>query len=207
MPSDDPGADERDSIVEATFACLAEPHDGPIPVSAILARAGVSSRAFYRHYQSKDELFLAMLHQVTERLAARLDDIAGNNGADPTGQLRTWLDQMFTLATDTSLHRYLAVLDCDEMRSAKGYREARELSRARREASLTGILAAGQADGSFPLADPESDAIAIAALVSRELTSARIFDPAQIPASRARVESFTLRALGVVGERSGGGSA
>ena len=63
------------------------------------------------------------------------------------------------------------------------------------------------ADGSFPLAEPESDAIAIAALVSRELTSARIFDPAQIPASRARVESFTLRALGVVGERSGGGSA
>jgi methyl coenzyme M reductase gamma subunit len=50
------------------------------------------------------------------------------------------------------------------------------------------------------LAEPDSDAVAIAALVSRELTSARIFDPAQISVSRARVEGFTLRALGVVGK-------
>lgn len=186
--------------MEATFDCLSEPHEGPVHVSAILARAEVSSRAFYRHFQSKDDLFLAMLEQVTERLAVLLDEIAGAESPDPVDQLRAWLDQMFTLASDTDLHRYLAALDCDEMRSAKGYREARELSRARREGSLATILRTGRAEGAFPLADPESDAIAIAALVSRELTSARIFDPAQIPHSRARVEGFTLRALGVVGK-------
>ena len=191
---------ERDRIMEATFDCLSEPHEGPVHVSAILARAEVSSRAFYRHFQSKDELFLAMLEQVTERLAVLLDEIAGTASPDPVDQLRAWLDQMFTLASDADLHRYLAVVDCDEMRSAKGYREARELSRARREGSLATILRSGHAEGAFPLAEPESDAIAIAALVSRELTSARIFDPAQIPLSRARVEGFTLRALGVVGK-------
>lgn len=169
-------------------------------VSAILARAAVSSRAFYRHFQSKDDLFLAMLDQVTERLAVSLDEVADAATADPVGRLRDWLDQMFTLASDTDLHRYLAVLDCDEMRSAKGYREARELSRTRRETSLATILRAGRADGSFPLAEPESDAIAIAALVSRELTSARVFDPVQLPLSRARVQGFALRALGVVGK-------
>ncbi|MGK2866524.1 MAG: TetR/AcrR family transcriptional regulator [Mycobacterium sp.] len=195
-----PNDDERDRIVEATFDCLSEPHEGPVHVSAILAHAEVSSRAFYRHFHSKDDLFLAMLHQVTERLAVLLDEIAVAASPDPVDQLRAWLDQMFTLASDSDLHRYLAVLDCDEMRSAKGYREARDLSRARREASLATILQAGRAAGSFPLAEPESDAIAIAALVSRELTSARIFDPAQIPLSRARVEGFTLRALGVSGK-------
>jgi AcrR family transcriptional regulator len=199
-PSAGSSAEERDRIVEATFDCLSEPHEGPVHVSAILARAEVSSRAFYRHFQSKDELFLAMLEQVTERLAVLLDEIAGAASPDPVGKLRAWLDQMFTLASDTDLHRYLAVLDCDEMRSAKGYREARELSRARREGSLATILRTGRAEGAFPLAEPDSDAIAIAALVSRELTSARIFDPAQIPVSRARVEGFTLRALGVVGK-------
>ncbi|MEH3129942.1 MAG: TetR/AcrR family transcriptional regulator [Mycolicibacterium neoaurum] len=204
MLSNDPAADERGSIVEATFACLAEPHDGPISVAAILARAGVSSRAFYRHYQSKDELFLAMLDDVTRRLAVRLDEIAAEEGAAPLDRLRAWLDQMFTLAVDTDLHRYLAVLDCDEMRSAKGYRQARELSRSRRESSLVEILAAGRADGSFPLAEPDSDAIAIAALVSRELTSTRIFDADQVPVARARVERFALRALGVSDYVSGG---
>ncbi|AHC26940.2 TetR family transcriptional regulator [Mycolicibacterium neoaurum] len=191
-------------MVEATFACLAEPHDGPIPVAAILSRAGVSSRAFYRHFQSKDELFLAMLDDVTERLAVLLDAIAAGAGIAPLDRLRAWLDQMFTLAMDSDLHRYLAVLDCDEMRSAKGYREARERSRSRRESSLSDILAAGLADGSFPLAEPESDAIAIAALVSRELTSTRIFDAEQVPVARARVEGFALRALGVSGYVSGG---
>ena len=186
--------------MEATFDCLAEPHEGPVYMSAILARAEVSSRAFYRHFQSKDELFLAMLEQVTERLAGLLDEIAAAQFPDPVGRLRAWLDQMFTLAGDDRLHRYLVVLDCDEMRSAKGYREARERSRARRERSLATILRTGHADGSFPWADPESDAIAIAALVSRELTSVRIFDPAEIPLSRARVEGFTLRALGVNGK-------
>lgn len=192
--------EERDRIVEATFDCLSEPHQGPVHVSAILARAEVSSRAFYRHFQSKDDLFLAMLEQVTERLAVLLDEIATAPGPDPLQRLRSWIELMFTLASDTGLHRYLAVLDCDEMRAAKGYREARERSRARREASLATILRRGHADGSFPLTVPESDAIAIAALVSRELTSARIFDPAQIPLSRARVEGFALRALGVSGK-------
>ena len=98
MLSNDPGGAERGSIVEATFACLAEPHDGPIPVAAILSRAGVSSRAFYRHFQSKDELFLAMLDDVTERLAVLLDAIAAGAGIAPLDRLRAWLDQMFTLA-------------------------------------------------------------------------------------------------------------
>jgi AcrR family transcriptional regulator len=200
VPATGSSADERDRIVEATFQCLAEPHEGPVHVSAILSHAEVSSRAFYRHFQSKDDLFLAMLEQVTERLAVALDKIAVSGSPDPLDQLRAWLDRMFTLASDTDLHRYLAVLDSDEMRSAKGYREARELSRSRRESSLATILRAGRAEGAFPLAEPETDAIAIAALVSRELTSARIFDPAQIPLSRARVEWFTLRALGVAGK-------
>jgi AcrR family transcriptional regulator len=33
----------------------------------------VSTRAFYRHFESKDELFLAMLREETDALAERLD--------------------------------------------------------------------------------------------------------------------------------------
>ncbi len=169
-------------------------------VSAILARAEVSSRAFYRHFESKDDLFLAMLQLGTERLAVELDKTAApvvDGPADPLSRLRAWLDHVFILASD-AIHPYLSVVDCDEMRSAKGYREVREWSRTRRESSLATILEMGRVDASFPLAEPELDAMAIAALVSRELTSARIYDPAQIPVARARVERFALRALGVV---------
>ena len=169
-------------------------------VSAILARAEVSSRAFYRNFESKDDLFLAMLEVGTEQLAVELDKTAAptvDGPADPLHRLRAWLDHVFILASD-AMHPYLSVVDCDEMRSAKGYREARERSRTRRESSLAAILELGRIDGSFPLAEPELDAMAIAALVSREVTSSRIYDPAQIPVARARVERFALRALGVV---------
>ncbi len=63
MQPDTPNDDDRGCIVDAAYGCLSEPHSGPIPVAAILQRAGVSTRAFYRHFESKDELFLAMLRR------------------------------------------------------------------------------------------------------------------------------------------------
>ena len=58
---DSPTVDDRQGIIDAAYGCLSEPHSGPISVAAILERAGLSTRAFYRHFASKDELFLAML--------------------------------------------------------------------------------------------------------------------------------------------------
>ena len=63
---DPPTPDDRHGIIDAAYDCLSEPHSGPIPVAAILERAGLSTRAFYRHFASKDELFLAMLRQEGE---------------------------------------------------------------------------------------------------------------------------------------------
>ena len=61
------------------------------------------------------------------------------------------------------------VIDSDEVRAAKGYRETREKAHADRERSLVEILRRGREDGTFPLADPEDDVIAISALISRVL--------------------------------------
>ncbi len=66
---------------------------------------------------------------------------------------------------------HLTVIDSDEVRVAKGYRETRERAHADRERSLVEILRRGRADGSFPLADPEPDAVAISAVVSRVMAN------------------------------------
>ena len=55
-------------------------------IAAVLARAGLSTRAFYRHFESKDELFLAMLEQESSSLVKRLDDIAADVSAVPAAQ-------------------------------------------------------------------------------------------------------------------------
>ena len=193
---DPPTADDRHGIIDAAYDCLSEPHSGPIPVAAILERAGLSTRAFYRHFASKDELFLAMLRQEGEALADRLDRIADDLPGDPVAQLTAWVEVMFALAHDPRLRMHLTVIDSDEVRAAKGYRETRELLHADRERSLERVLERGRDDGSFPLADPQRDAVAISAVVSRELTISAPGSAQDLQHARARVLDFALRALG-----------
>ena len=194
MPPDTPSDDERESIIEAAYSCLSEPHRGAVPVAAILARAQVSTRAFYRHFESKDELFLALLRQECEAMADRLDRIADEELGRPIDQLEAWIRQMFGLANDPRLRMHMRVIDSDEVRAARGYRETRERAHTDRERSLVEILKRGRKDGSFPLAEPESDAIAISAVVSRALTLTEVDKPDQPDQSVAWVLDFALRA-------------
>lgn len=196
MQPDTAAADDRGCIIEAAYSCLSEPHSGAIPVAAILQRAGVSSRAFYRHFESKDGLFLAMLREETDALAQRLDRIADEPNRSPTDQLKAWIDGMFGVIHDERVRMHLTVVDSDEVRAARGYRETRERAHAHRERSLIEILRRGRDDGEFPLADPEPDAIAISAVVSRVLNTQTSVDAFEVRQSMSRVLDFALRALG-----------
>jgi AcrR family transcriptional regulator len=190
--------DDRGYIIDAAYSCLSEPHSGPIPVAAILQRARVSTRAFYRHFESKDELFLAMLRQEGDALADRLDRIVDKPGA-PVDQLKEWIRQMFGWMHDAELRMHLTVIDSDEVRAAKGYRETRERAHADRERSLVEILRRGRTDGTFPLADPEHDAIAISAVISREMANQSLDDEQRLRRSLDWMLEFALRALGAEG--------
>ena len=188
--------DDRGCIIEAAYTCLSEPHSGAIPVAAILQRAGVSTRAFYRHFESKDELFLAMLREETDALAERLDRICADVPGGPVDQLKAWISGMFGLIHDAQTLMHFTVIDSDEVRAAKGYREAREQSHVDRERSLVGILRRGRDDGTFPLTDPDEDAIAISAVISRVMMSQHYGDKEGVQRAQNRVLDFALRALG-----------
>ncbi|MFV1362372.1 TetR/AcrR family transcriptional regulator [Mycolicibacterium elephantis] len=190
------GDDDRGCIIEAAYRCLSEPHSGAVPVAAILARAGMSTRAFYRHFQSKDDLFLAMLRRETDALAERLDRISAETDGGPAAQLAAWIDGMFALITDEQLRTHFTVIDSHQVRAAKGYREAREQAHVDRERSLVAILRRGRDDGTFPLAVPEDDAVSINAIVSRVMANQSFRDPERVNRSKARVLDFALRALG-----------
>jgi AcrR family transcriptional regulator len=123
--------DERRSIIDAACRCLLEPHSGPVPMSAILSSAGLSSRAFYRHFVSKDGLFLALLQQACGALVANVDRVADAAVGTPSEQLADWIGEMFDAILDPNQLRQLAVIDSDEVRAAKGYRHMRERLHAR----------------------------------------------------------------------------
>ncbi len=91
---------------------------------------------------------------------------------------------------------HFTVIDSDEVRAAKGYRETREQAHADRERSLVEILRRGRDDGSFPLTDPDQDAFAINALISRVMISQSYDDAQGMRRSAGGVLDFALRALG-----------
>jgi hypothetical protein len=103
---------------------------------------------------------------------------------------------MFWWMHDAESRMHLTVIDSDEVRVAKGYRETRERAHADRERSLVEILRRGRDDGSFPLADPEHDAIAISAVVSREMIDQSPGDQQRLERSLDWVLEFSLRVLG-----------
>jgi AcrR family transcriptional regulator len=189
---------DRRSIIDAAYGCLAEPHTGPIPVTTILRRAGVSSRAFYRHFGSKDDLFLALLRQECEAVAARGERIVEEAVGSPVNQLAAWIGEMFDLVTDPCQRTHMAVIDCDEVRAARGYRELRESAHTDRERSLVEILRRGRRDGSFPFAEPATDAVAISAVISRVVSIQDPDDLQAVKQAQGRVLDFALRALGAV---------
>ena len=156
----------------------------------------MSTRAFYRHFESKDELFLALLRQESDALADRLDRIVDEVPGAPAEQLEAWIGHMFGWMHDAELRMHLTVIDSDEVRVAKGYRETREQAHADRERSLVEILRRGRDDGSFPLADPELDAVAISAVVSRVMAEQSPGDEQRLQRSLNWMLGFALRALG-----------
>ncbi len=60
-------------LVDAGFRVIAETGHIDPPVRAILAEAGLSNPAFYRHFRSKDELLLVMLDEGRRQLVEYLD--------------------------------------------------------------------------------------------------------------------------------------
>ncbi|MGE2737163.1 TetR/AcrR family transcriptional regulator [Mycolicibacterium vaccae] len=196
---------ERAAILEAAYRCLADAGDNPIRMSDILSGAGVSSRAFYRHFSSKDDLMLALVAHECEQLTTLLDSIAEQAVGTPADQLTAWIAMIFDANTDPRHQLRFAALDSDEVRAASGYRESRQRWYAARERSLIQILSRGRLDGSLPMADPEIDAMAISALVSRVIMGQKVDDAGAFGHARVRVTEFALRAVGASVDEFGDG--
>ncbi len=170
-------------------------------MAAILDAAGLSTRAFYRHFASKDELFLAMLKRDSEAVTRRLRKLAQETPGGPVAQLRAWIDCLLGLAYHPRMRAHVVVLDSDEVRVAKGYREASAELRADRERVLADILRRGCDDGSFPLAEPDRDAAAIHAVVDRAFAAPLFGLGPDRQLLVGYVLDFALRALGATQRR------
>ncbi len=78
-------------------------------VADIVAAAGLSNDAFYRHFGSKDHLVAAILEDGTERLCSYLAHQMAK-AETPEEQVRAWVEGILAQADDEAASTTLAVL-------------------------------------------------------------------------------------------------
>jgi AcrR family transcriptional regulator len=166
-------------------------------VADILDEADLSTRSFYRHFESKDQLLCALFRRESDAAAARLRAKVDATRT-PRDALRAWIDEILSFGHDQAKAARISVLGSPGAMKAEGYAE--EMHHAARilTAPLEDLLRRGAADGSLPRADPAADAPLIQSVVwaAAGLNAARDTPSSQAEAAR-QVRSFCERALGV----------
>jgi AcrR family transcriptional regulator len=147
LPPEEVAADQRERLYEATIKAVNERGFVATTISDLVARAGVSRRSFYEHFQNKEECLLATYDALIERLTAR---IAG--AYDPEDE---WVDQIEAIVRalfEASSDRPDAArVVCVEMGAAGPIgieRWARDAERL--TAFITGVFEQAPGEGAVP---------------------------------------------------------
>ena len=183
-------------LYSATLKVLRRNDYADVAIADILEEAGLSTRSFYRHFQSKDELLLMLYRRDAEVAAARLRSRVAEASSSAKA-LEAWIDEILSFRFDRRKAERVALLGAASAQRAEGY--AAEAIHAGRllAAPLLEVLQAGKRDGSFPAADPRVHAEMIRAIVF-DLGGLSSSGRGPVPRATATrdVLRFCLRALG-----------
>jgi AcrR family transcriptional regulator len=191
--------DELRILLDAALVVMQRNGYTDASVADILREADLSTRSFYRHFESKDQLVCALCRREAEQAAARLSAKVDEAGS-PLSALGTWIDETLNLSHHKTKAARAALLGSTGAMRAEGYVVETRRAAALLMQPLEALIARGRDDGTFPLADPAADAPLIQSVVwgAAGLTPTN-GGPGAIPLAQARqhVHSFCERALGV----------
>jgi AcrR family transcriptional regulator len=188
-------AEER-SIERAAYRLVARNDSAATGLQDILLETGLSTRAFYRHFASKDELLMAMFRAEGQRVSESLSEIIATTSG-PSEAVRAWSKFWIGVVYGTQRGRYARMLASAEVRGATGFRFAQSENNLVFVAILAQVLSAGKHAGTFPLVEPREDARAFQAAVVA-LMERRLFGHNAPNATSAGIhlDSYISRCLG-----------
>ena len=82
-----PAEDQRRRLLDASRQLLESQRLAAAGVREIVSEAGMSSRAFYELFDSRDALILALAEETMERLLERLDEVPEPSDAEDTERI------------------------------------------------------------------------------------------------------------------------
>jgi AcrR family transcriptional regulator len=180
--------DEVRRLVDAAYAVMRRTSSVDPRVSDIVASAGLSNQAFYRHFRSKDELLLAVLEDGQRRLVATLERRMAKAGPGAPA-VRAWVEGLLEQARNPEAAANTRPFAVSGARLADRYPAA---TKAQREEVIAPLRDAVEVAGG----DPARDADAIYHLVMGRTEDAIVRHETPDRDDVAHLVGFTLRAIG-----------
>lgn len=194
-----PDPDVRRVIVTATSEIVREQGVRGLSVAAVLERAELSTRAFYRHFGSKDELVAAVFHEMAYAEERRLRRRMAK-AADPVEAVAAWIDGRLDLAFDDKIKSDLRRLSLEAQSQMFAAPELIQPAYQEMLKPLIEQLDRGLTVGVFRDIDPVTDAQAIQGVVWASTERQWAAGDCERAEVWQRVLRFCLRGLDVTPE-------
>jgi AcrR family transcriptional regulator len=194
-----PDPDVRRAIVAAASEALREQGVRGLSVAAVLDRADLSTRAFYRHFESKDHVVAAVFVEMANAEKRRLQRKMAKAG-NPVEAVAAWIDGRLDLAFDESIKSDLRRLSLEAQSQMFA---APELIQPAYEEMLTPLieqLKDGLSRGVFHDVDPVTEARSIQGVVWSSTERQWATGDCVRAEVRRHTVQFCLRGLGVKSE-------
>lgn len=187
-------ATERKLLLDAGMKVMRRNGFADASLADVLEVAGVSTRAFYRHFETKDALLVAMFDRDADAVTARLREAVAA-AATARDALDAWLDEYLDLFANPRRASRVRLLSSQAARSAVGYHDAWQRMVDAQAEPLAEALARGSDDGTLTSTDPSLDAACILGVV--EVVGTRLVGGGcTLDDARAQVAKFCWPALG-----------
>jgi AcrR family transcriptional regulator len=191
-----PDPDVRRTIVAAGAEALRAQGVRGLSLAAVLDHAELSTRAFYRHFESKDQLvaavFLEMARAERRRLQRKMAKTAG-----PVEAVAAWIDGRLDLAFDENIKSDLRRLSLEAQSQMFAAPELIQPAFEEMLKPLIEQLSRGRSSGAFHDIDPVTEAQSVQGVVWASTERRWAAGDCERAEVRSRVLRFCLRGLGV----------
>lgn len=192
----DPDPGVRDALVNAAAEIVREGGIAAVNVARVLDRAALSTRAFYRHFDSKDALVSAVFLQMAQIEMRRLKrKMAG--ASDPVDAVVAWIDGRLDLAFNERIRSDLRKMSLEAQSQMFAAPELVSDAYGEILKPLIEQLGKGKAAGLFPGIDPAADALSIHGAIWASTERQWATGDCDQHAVREQIFRFCLRGIGV----------
>lgn len=198
--------DEAATLIAAAQALLRESGLSGVTIAAVLERTELGTRAFYRHFSSKDHLLVEVFADATLTEVDRLALLIARTST-PQGGVTAWIDGRLDLGFDTDVESDLRFLS---QQAQVLYAAAPETMSELYQVMMLPLveqIQAGIGDGVFVGVEPWLAAQSVASVVWSRVEQEWLSPSEDATEVRAETLAFCLRGLGVSpGRRDGAGA-